>query len=34
MLKHVNSTTYYPHGNGQVESTNNVIGTLIIKLVE
>jgi hypothetical protein len=32
-LKHVNSTTYYPHGNGQVESTNNVIGRLITKLV-
>ncbi len=33
MLKHVNSTNYYPHENGQVEYTNKLIGTLIIKLV-
>jgi len=33
MLKHVSSTTYYPHGNGQVESTNKVFGTLLTKLV-
>jgi hypothetical protein len=29
----VSSTTYYPQGNGQVESTNKVIGTLLTKLV-
>jgi transposase InsO family protein len=33
LLKHVSSTTYYPQGNGQVESTNKVIGTLLTKLV-
>jgi hypothetical protein len=33
LLKHVNSTTYYPHGNGQVESTNKVIGKVLSKLV-
>ncbi len=33
MLKHVNSTTCHPHGNGQVESTNKVIGRLLTKLV-
>jgi hypothetical protein len=33
MLIHVNSTTYYPHGNGQAKSTNKVIGTLLTKLV-
>jgi hypothetical protein len=32
-MKHVNSTTYYPQGNGQVESTNKVLGTLLTKLV-
>jgi hypothetical protein len=26
-------TTYYPQGNGQVESTNKVIGLMFIKLV-
>jgi len=32
-MKHVNSTTYYPRGNGQVESINKVLGTLLTKLV-
>jgi hypothetical protein len=27
LLKHVSSITYYPQGNGQVESTNKVLGT-------
>jgi hypothetical protein len=29
----VSSTTYYPQGNGQVEYTNKVLGTLLTKLV-
>ncbi len=33
LLKHVNSTTYYPRGNGQVASINKVIGRLLTKLV-
>ncbi len=33
LLKHVSSTTYYLQGNGQVESTNKVIGTLLTKLI-
>ncbi len=33
LLKHVNSTTYYPQGNGLVESTNKFIVNLIIKLM-
>jgi len=33
LLKHVSSTTYYPQGNGQVESTNKIIGRLLTKLV-
>jgi hypothetical protein len=33
LLKHVSFITYYPHGNGRVESTNKVIGTLLTKLV-
>jgi transposase InsO family protein len=33
LLKHVNFATYYPQGNGQVKSTNKVLGTLSIKLV-
>jgi hypothetical protein len=33
LLKHVSSTTYYPRRNGQVESTNKVLGTLLTKLV-
>jgi hypothetical protein len=33
MLKHVNSPTYYSHGNGQTKFTNKVINTLITKLV-
>ncbi len=33
LLKHVSSTTYYPQGNGQVESINKVLGTLLTKLI-
>jgi hypothetical protein len=33
LLKYVNFTTYYPQGNGQVESTNKVLKTLLSKLV-
>jgi hypothetical protein len=33
LLKHVNFTTYYPHGNGQVESTNKFIVNFITKQV-
>jgi hypothetical protein len=33
LLKHVSFTTYYLQGNGQVEITNKVLGTLLIKLV-
>jgi hypothetical protein len=33
LLKHVNSTTYYPQGNGQTKSANKVIGRLLTKLV-
>lgn len=32
-MKHVSLITYYPQGNGQAKSTNNIIGTLITKLV-
>ncbi len=32
MLKHVNSTTYYPQGNKQAKSTNKVIRRLLTKL--
>jgi hypothetical protein len=32
LLKHVNSTTY-PQGNGQVEYTKKVLGTLLTKLI-
>jgi hypothetical protein len=33
LMKHVNSTTYYPQGNGQAKSSNKVFGTLLTKLV-
>jgi len=33
LMKHVNSTTYYPQGNRQAESTNKVLGTLLTKLI-
>jgi hypothetical protein len=33
LLKHVSFTTYYPKGDGQVESSNKVFGTLLTKLV-
>jgi hypothetical protein len=33
ILKHPNFTIYYPQGNGQVEFTNKVFGTLLTKLV-
>jgi transposase InsO family protein len=34
LLKHVNSTTYYPKGNGQAKYINKVLGTLLTKLVK
>ncbi len=34
LFKHFSSTTYYPQGNGQVESTNKVISKLLTKLVD
>jgi len=33
LLRHTTSTTYYPHSNGQVESTHKIIGSLLTKLV-
>ena len=33
LLRHTTSTTYYPQGNGQAESTNKVIVQLLQKLV-
>jgi hypothetical protein len=33
LMKHVNFTTYYIQGNGQVESINKVLRTLLPKLV-
>ncbi len=33
-MKQVSFTTYCPYGNGQVESTNKVLGTLLTKLVD
>ena len=33
LIKHKTSTTYYPQGNGQAESTNKVIGNMLTKLV-
>ncbi len=34
LMKHVSSsTTYYPQGYGQVESTKKVLGTLLTKLI-
>jgi len=33
LSKHVNSTIYYPQGNGQVEFTNKVFGTMLTKLI-
>ena len=33
LLQHRTSTTYYPQGNGQAESTNKVLGRMITKLV-
>ncbi len=33
LLKHVSFITFYCQGNGQVESTNKVLGTLLTKLV-
>ncbi len=33
LLQHITSTTYYLQGNGQVESTNKVIGLFLTKLV-
>jgi hypothetical protein len=33
LLQHTTSTTYYTQGNGQIESTNKIIGLFLIKLV-
>jgi hypothetical protein len=33
LLRHTTLTTYYPQGNGQVESTNKVTSSLSTKLV-
>ena len=33
LFRHTTSTTYYPQGNGQVESTNKVIVKMLQKLV-
>jgi hypothetical protein len=33
ILRHTNSSIYYPERNGHVESTNKVFGTLLTKLV-
>jgi len=33
LIQHRTSTPYYPQGNGQAESTNKVIGSLLTKLV-
>jgi hypothetical protein len=33
MLKHVNSTTYYPQGSGKTKYTNKVISRLLTKLI-
>jgi transposase InsO family protein len=33
LIKHRTSTTYYPQGNGQAESSNKFIGTLLTKLI-
>jgi hypothetical protein len=33
LLQHTPLTTYYSQGNGQAESTNKVIGSLLTKLV-
>ncbi len=33
ILRHPNFIVYYPQGNGQVEFTNKVFGTLLTKLV-
>ena len=34
LLRHTTSTTYYPQGNGQAESTNKVIVRMLQKLVD
>jgi hypothetical protein len=34
MLKHVSSTTYYPHGSGQAKFTNKIINRLLTKLID
>jgi hypothetical protein len=33
MIVHQKWTTYYPQGNGQVESTNKTLGKILAKLV-
>jgi transposase InsO family protein len=34
MIVHHKSTTYYPQGNGQVESTNKTLGKIMAKLIK
>jgi hypothetical protein len=34
ILRHTNSIIYYSQGDGQVESTNKVFGTLLTKLID
>ncbi len=33
MVTHHKSTTYYPQGNGQVESINKILGRLLAKMI-
>jgi len=33
MIQHRKSTPYYPQGNGQAESTNKVLKTILTKIV-
>jgi hypothetical protein len=33
MITHHKSTTYYPQGNGQVESINKTLGRLLAKMI-
>jgi hypothetical protein len=33
MITHHKSTTYYPHGNGQANSTNKMLKQVLIKLM-
>lgn len=33
MIMHHKSTTYYPQGNGQAESINKTLGTILAELI-